>query len=603
MFYGFGVDELNGATRSKAVTHGEPETAPGGGQIVSFSIDRANSFDSLQQALGVSIGGSGSYGAFGGSTKYEFSKRTSFTSFTQFLFVHVKVLNAYAQLVDEELSDEARSILVSGKAERFRERYGDFYVKGIQTGGEYFAWISISTKSREDYQSVSSEIEGGGFLGAGSFDACAQFSQTILRLSTSHRISMAAYQSGGSDMSQPTTIEEITKKASNFPQEVLKQSVAFLAYLQDYRTLDLPDCNLIDVRNRLEVLGNLSRTRAELIQRYNEIEYVQMFPNQFKPITDDLQKLKHKTAKLIDQVTKAASDCFESSSKCEFPGNLRIPDYREFLERRPLSIMPNIHGLQLTTAARIIRLGGLKIAGVYDSNQFDLFGRIVQVPEDVWGGYVVNCLSHLFSTPLPGEERPVGFPLMIMAEKSRDNHLHDANDFSSCDFPNESFRTHQEELVESPLVHKAREICDETELIVLPELNTVEEFTLNTPVQNECFIEWSCIGCRIAGEAVKISINGKFVGSIVYSNESGIKRLDVPRSFLSSDWNTIRIDCLTFGSNAHCLSGQFVWDFGGGCVGKQVLLPRFTGPCRGKDTFYFTIRVPNTTDANLAKSR
>jgi hypothetical protein len=327
MDYGVGVDEISLTTRGDAVNRTQPQAVTGAeGQTVTFYLDMLESLESLQTSMGMSMKAGGSYLGFGGSAKAKYVEQRQFNSYSVFLIVSVVVINAFRRMRDVSLKPAALELLKNGKMERFREQYGDLFVEGMYTGGEFYAIFEIETKDSSDYSSVSAQIKGGADLGVVSFNASAKFNQTVAKLSKTNNIKVTSFQRGG-DSSPVMSVDDVIARAQALPKAVEgNKGVPFAVSLAEYRTLPIPDApNWIDLQNAQDVIQDSLVKRNLLMKRLNDIDYILLHPQQF--YQPDISALNGARKVLNDQVntlTKAASLCIDKPNSCSFQ-NFEIP--------------------------------------------------------------------------------------------------------------------------------------------------------------------------------------------------------------------------------------------------------------------------------------
>jgi hypothetical protein len=133
-------------------------------------------------------------------------------------------------------------------------------------------------------------------------------------------------QLGGMDTTQAVNVDDIIAKAASFAPEVRQAAIKFTAFLQDYKALDLPDGpNPVDIENARLVLQNYTPLRNQLVQKLNEIEYIQIHPEQFViPENFDLVSLQNQVNAALREITHNASTCADSIKDCQFP-DVAIP--------------------------------------------------------------------------------------------------------------------------------------------------------------------------------------------------------------------------------------------------------------------------------------
>ena len=102
---------------------------------------------------------------------------------------------------------------------RFRERFGDVFIDGLQRGGEYFATFEIVSVDQSSRESIATKVEASfnGLLASGNLDVDVQNAAA----STSSHVEVRVYvfQNGSIDRTDQT-MQEIMDKAHNFPPTV-----------------------------------------------------------------------------------------------------------------------------------------------------------------------------------------------------------------------------------------------------------------------------------------------------------------------------------------------------------------------------------------------
>jgi hypothetical protein len=352
MDFGFGVDDVNGNVRGQAVTRSEPVQV-GGGQKVTFICNKTESQEELQEGIGLTVEGSGAYGFFAGSDKFDLVKKSNFKSYSVFLFVNVSVENPSRHLLGEKLVDTAAELLAAGNTTRFREEFGDFYIKGIKTGGEYWAIVEIETTDSSDQTDISNKLQTAGFFGVGGADLATTFSDNFLKVTGSRTLNIVAFQNGGAGQGAKQEVQpgEVVTKAQNFPAEVSKDPAAFQVELQDYKALDIPNPpDPIQLQKAKDQLGEFARNRATLMQFLNDIAFIKEHPEQFESFDNNsLDNLEQQIAGTLNQITDAASSCFNDVNKCDFQP-VNIPS-RNLLPNRKAGAkvkVPNWVGVAFT---------------------------------------------------------------------------------------------------------------------------------------------------------------------------------------------------------------------------------------------------------------
>lgn len=331
--YGVGVDSLTGAIRGDAVICTPPVKVPGAeGQQWILRLDQIEASEDLYHALGLSAELNVSWGLFTGSGKFTFAENTRVSSYSLFLLVSMAVRNGFQQMREVQFTESAASLLQQGQLAVFRQRFGDTFVRGLLTGGEYYAVLEIKTRSSEEKQEMSAELAAsyGEFV-----DAKGKFAEALSTKLQNKQVSIRAFANGG-DEAVPQTLEEVIQKAVQFPATVAgKRSVPYVALLVDYQTLDIAGTpTWIDTLNAKETLMALASAQQFIRQKISDIDYILQNQGEFAGLNNStlsqLNSTREQLRQQLMQTTRAASRCAHNVMDCE-PATLEMPNL-SFLE-------------------------------------------------------------------------------------------------------------------------------------------------------------------------------------------------------------------------------------------------------------------------------
>lgn len=318
MNYGMGVNLLNGDIPGKAVDPGAI-TGPtqAGGQTTSYNLTLINSFEELYSSIGISVDANGQYGLFSASGKFNYARESRFNSQSTFLLARCVVENAFTQVEDPQIRPEASELLRQGKADLFQQRYGDGFVRGMQTGGEFFAVISVTSSSKEEQESIAASLQAkyGGLFASVEVDVKLD-SETKSKISRSE-LSISTYQRGGSgdDQSLTADIESVMVRLKAFPAQVKISPVPYAVQVANYNTLALPEGpNPIDIQAQKDALADYARIHLKLLTLKNDIEFLQLHPEYFEnpPDTTTLNRWQDFVVSEINQLISQASKCVDT---------------------------------------------------------------------------------------------------------------------------------------------------------------------------------------------------------------------------------------------------------------------------------------------------
>jgi hypothetical protein len=311
MDFGGGVD-LGGQLFGDAVVRTPAQEIAGtGGQTEDIFLTLVETQEDQDNALQLSTAVSASYGLFGGSAKFDLSKEMHVHNYSLSLVIRATVLDAFSQLRDVQFGPAATQLLKDGRLDRFREQFGDFFVRGIQTGGELCAILQIAGHDERDLTNIKAGLEAAGILGSVNLSTQDSFSTAVSKATAGRETKLRHFQIGGVPRAslEPT---EMIEHALSFAEEVKAgQRGAFQALVIPYTSVDSPDQpNFVDIDNAKETIGVLMQRRRDLVTRLTSFSFVLGHPEQFDiPSGMDVNKIIGEIETAVAQLAAAASRC------------------------------------------------------------------------------------------------------------------------------------------------------------------------------------------------------------------------------------------------------------------------------------------------------
>ena len=359
MKVGLGFDVLTGVALKSTAVEGTSLTAPaqGGGQFVTTTLQIVQETSVLHQALGISVDVSAGNLFGDASAKFKFASDIAVNSFSLYVVVGVQVLNATLTLDNPVLSQPAHDLLKAKNQARFRDRFGDRFILGIKTGGEYFAVYKVESLDQSERTSVAASIHarvGQPAVAGASLDA--DISSQTASSKSKLDVSVYVYQSGGTNISTETTLDAIMKKAHLFPTLVAADAaVPYSMLLHDYTELLLPGDGLsfVDVQNQQDVLAFNAGLLDGFSTVVNDIDFIRKNIDQFKTpngsVVDDalLAKGRRGCLQAMDAIRLQMSQCSKDATACT-----RIQVAPEDFAK----LLPTIGDSSLTTVPNLVNL-------------------------------------------------------------------------------------------------------------------------------------------------------------------------------------------------------------------------------------------------------
>jgi hypothetical protein len=346
MDYGMGVNLLNGDVVGQALDPGTPSTIPNAkGQDVNYVLEIVNSMEDLYSKLGISVEASGRYGVFNASGKMQYANESKFNTQATFLLARCKVINAFTQVKQAQITPTALDLFQKNPA-GFRERYGDGFVRGILTGGEYCAIISVISRSKEEQTSVAASIKASYNSGLNKASGEVGIGGATKSSMSRSEINISTYQKGGVGEEQSFTSDPdlVMKRLKDFPTQVSRENaVPYEVQIVSYETLDLPETTRSTIGlEQIEALEDFSRLHLKLLSWQSTINVLQQHPNYFtnSPSRENLDRLSGNIQENIIRVRRQAARCSADPKQCDISAMSRV--VKEFkmpeVERKTISL-------------------------------------------------------------------------------------------------------------------------------------------------------------------------------------------------------------------------------------------------------------------------
>ncbi len=319
--YLVGVNTPGGDARNVAAT-GTPTTIQNaGGDTISFSMTQVNTMVDIETSLGIDAQASGGCGLFSASARMDYAKKCNINSSSVFLIVSVQVTQAFTSVKTLGIDPTAAALIANGKTAQFQEQYGDKFVRGLQTGGQFFGVIEIATENETDKEKVQVDVSGSYATISGSGSVQSDFSKTI----ANHNTHVQCYYEGGdSSILVPTAVDTMIARATGFPRELQGHGVPYLALLDDYSVLPLPNPpTFADLQLQKDVLAECARLRGLDLVIINDIDYIVNNSAQFIDATDTtkypLTQWRNDLGNDLDTIAAAASFAINNPASAKMP--------------------------------------------------------------------------------------------------------------------------------------------------------------------------------------------------------------------------------------------------------------------------------------------
>lgn len=256
------------------------------GQEVTASITIVSSHEELMENLGMSFEAQGRYGFFSGSAKAKFSESSNFNSTSTFLVARCLVKNPIVRARDPKVTAAAKALLDGLRFEEFQKAFGDSFVRGLQTGGEFYSVIRITSVStgKQVELAATLQAEANGLVAGGSFSAA--FSKANSSASTRSEFTATMFQKAGSGAQIAPTVEisEVIDRFKRFPEIARDSAAAYETEVATYDTLPLPVPTPEEQDSFLLALADAREKKLRFIQTRNDLDFAVRNPTFFEDL-------------------------------------------------------------------------------------------------------------------------------------------------------------------------------------------------------------------------------------------------------------------------------------------------------------------------------
>jgi hypothetical protein len=370
--FGVGVDSATGGRRQYGAI-GTPQKMQAGitGGDGSFSLLRIEDTHDLETHLGISAEASGGVGLFSASARFSFARDTKVQSSSIMILMTCTKSFGFTQILRPDLDPSAAQLVANGQAEPFTERYGDCFVAGIESGGQFFGMIRIDVASETDNTKISGALSGS----YGTFSAKVSTDLNEAVKNTHSKVSATLYYEGGNVTTTVRTPDDLFTAKDEWERSVANMAKPYAVLLLPWIIANGPNPpNAADLQKQRDVLIACAKLRSQVMDRLNLLEYIMdpLHLNDFQIQPGDADKLSklHAAVSLdADIVQEAASFALDNVKEAVEPETYArtkkgLPNYsltvvlQSDLPKRiagkevPLIKVPNLMGIDFRLSDR-----------------------------------------------------------------------------------------------------------------------------------------------------------------------------------------------------------------------------------------------------------
>src|SRR5688572_12655792 len=355
---GIGVSSATGSPMALGAIGAVTPPQIGTGGSGSFNFRRIDSNEELEHELDIGADVSAGIGLFSGSASFDFSKQCKIQSSSLTVLVSAKETFAFQQMDSPELSPAAARLVETGQANRFSDQFGEYFVRGISTGGRFIGVVRIDTKSKQSKTDVDAALSGTYGLTM-SAEARLHLSETLK--SANAKIEAFYTFDGGQVMTRLTSsdpvelVNQLYRAMDEWTATVRQNPKAYSVTLAPYIIALGPNPpNIIDFEHQRDVLIRCAKLRSQTLDKLNLIDFIldpdhmHEFEIVLPPEGPDLPAVQAALAGDLDVIADAASFAINNIKEARDPETFMreirgIPDFK--LTALPLNLPAHTGGV------------------------------------------------------------------------------------------------------------------------------------------------------------------------------------------------------------------------------------------------------------------
>jgi hypothetical protein len=390
---GIGVNMATGSPMALGAIGAVTPPQVGGGGSGSFTFRRIDSTEELETELGVGADVSAGIGLFSGSASMDFSRKCRIQSSSLTVLVSAEERFVFQQMDSPKLSPAAAELVKNSKP--LSDQFGEYFVRGISTGGRFFGAVRIDTKSSQSKTDVDAALSLSYGL---TVDADVRLKIREAMKSANASAEAFIIFDGGRFTTRPTSndpvtlLEQLFKAMDEWTATVRNEPKAYSVTLSPYIiALGPTPPNIVEIEHQRDVLIRCAKLRSQTIDKLNLTDYI-LDPDHMDefeiippPEGPDLPALQGALAGDLDVIADAASFAInnlkEACDPVTFMREIKgVPDFKltalptnlpkhtgppdlvgEAVEVRDLVALPKVIRLPHEDAERILVSIGLNV--------------------------------------------------------------------------------------------------------------------------------------------------------------------------------------------------------------------------------------------------
>jgi hypothetical protein len=275
---GLGVAMATGSPMALGAVGEVTPPSVGTGGSGTYTFRRVDTNETLATELGISAEASGGIGLFSGSASLDFTKRCKIQSNSLAVLVSAEERFAFQQMDSPRLSPAAAELVSAGNTTLFGDRFGDYFIRGIATGGRFIGVVRIETTSTQAKTDVDSALHARYGL---NVDATAKLHISNALAAANARIDVFVHHEGGRVTTEPRSddpveaLRQLYEAMDQWSATVRAEPAPYSVTLAPYVIALGPNPpNAADLEHQRDVLIRCAKLRLSTMDKLNLVDYV-----------------------------------------------------------------------------------------------------------------------------------------------------------------------------------------------------------------------------------------------------------------------------------------------------------------------------------------
>jgi hypothetical protein len=254
-----------------------PQEAVADVTIITSSEDLMSSLHMASQL-------EGRYSFVSGSLKVDFSKKTQYNSKSTFVVARMVIANTISRGKDFKLKPDLKHLLDTNQMDVFTRAFGDSFVRGHFTGGEFYAVMRLTSVDSKTETNLTLQLHAEFQSGVANADFKGELAKANKDEKTRSEFSVHFYQKGGEGKEEIDTtldIDEIKRRLHNFPDAVKNHPFPLFIEVATYDTIPLPLPNKEQQEDFLLALADADVKKLKYLQAANDCTFAAENPEYF----------------------------------------------------------------------------------------------------------------------------------------------------------------------------------------------------------------------------------------------------------------------------------------------------------------------------------